>query len=824
MIRVNDLKKTYGKGTRLKEEVLHGVSFELPETGFICILGRSGSGKTSLLNAVGGLDVYDSGSVEIGGKKISHSNRAEMEKQRNENFGYVFQNYYLLPDHSAAYNIYLGLHSLDLTEKEKLERVGEALKKVGMLRFAKRLVGELSGGQQQRIAIARAIAKSPKVIFADEPTGNLDEESTINISTLLKKLSRKSLVVMVTHEERLANFFADRIITLDEGTIQSDMTEWERRTLSSADSSTVYAGDYSEQILSTEGLRVRVLSASNTDPANVTLIIENGRLIVKADDSRLIMSSKLSQPPYVEEGKRPALDLNAMNDEASSEEERPKQKSALRSGLGLGMLFSEMRTTASKKKLRGAASALFIIILSLMMLFTASDIAEVMKIKPEDFITSDSHVIDLQFDKGPEYDNRYSWSVTQYIPEYLDHIQVDGAIMDYIPDTNKRLTFSSTELPQYGFLEMSLGKYDLVNVERLDPSTIIYGRMPERSDEIVVDIWVIRKCTDEDGIVQNLIPDNEYMIGKRLDAGRNSYMPTIVGICDSGEPSVYISKAGMLSVGIHGIEAIPYSEFVSITGIALEPLKSGQAAVIAINDGGSYYTKRVGSTLDLANGLQLELRELIEEGVDYKSGITVPLVIPDEDVEPYLMHAIRTVAHFSIWSDDKEAVKRAIAQPLPDSLKGILNVQMQDEYYDAYGSFMAGRIRKMQTRIIIMGAIALLCLVMLYILQRFRVRDRLGMISVYRLLGLPARDSIGVFILENVLLTLKYVVPTVFIVWAAVTVLPYFGVDIIPISIPLWVPFATVGVILVIQIVSAVISVVRLLVIPPAKLASKYDF
>ena len=181
MITVKDLKKTYSPGTRTAEEVLHGVSFDLPETGFVCILGRSGSGKTSLLNAVGGLDAFDSGLLEIDGTRITRSDHREMERQRNMNFGYVFQNYYLLPEHSAAYNVYLGLHSLDLDERQKLKRVEDALRQVDMLRFRKRLVGELSGGQQQRIAIARAVAKSPKVIFADEPTGNLDEESTLNI-------------------------------------------------------------------------------------------------------------------------------------------------------------------------------------------------------------------------------------------------------------------------------------------------------------------------------------------------------------------------------------------------------------------------------------------------------------------------------------------------------------------------------------------------------------------------------------------------------------------------------------------------------------------
>jgi ABC-type lipoprotein export system ATPase subunit len=198
VISVKDLTKTYSPGTRAAEEVLHGVSFELPETGFVCILGRSGSGKTSLLNAIGGLDVFDSGTVEIDGTRVGRSDRSEIEKLRNINFGYVFQNYYLLPEHSVAYNVYLGLHSLDLDERQKLKRVQDALEKVDMLRFRKRLVGELSGGQQQRVAIARAIAKSPRVIFADEPTGNLDEESTLSVCTTLKSISRNSLVVMVT--------------------------------------------------------------------------------------------------------------------------------------------------------------------------------------------------------------------------------------------------------------------------------------------------------------------------------------------------------------------------------------------------------------------------------------------------------------------------------------------------------------------------------------------------------------------------------------------------------------------------------------------------
>ncbi len=541
MISIKDLKKTYSSGTKSAEEVLHGVSFSLPEKGFVCILGRSGSGKTSLLNAIGGLDSFDSGSVEVDGTRITRSGSREMEKQRNANFGYVFQNYYLLPEHSAAYNVYLGLHSLDLSEREKLKRVEDALRKVDMLRFRKRLVGELSGGQQQRIAIARAIAKSPKVIFADEPTGNLDEESTLNICSLLKNLSKTGLVVMVTHEERLADFFADRIITIEDGNIAGDSTDWERGALVSADKNSVYAGDYKDTEFKSDAVNLRVLSAEGAIPAEITLIVEDGRLIIKTDDKRLVMYSKPCDPPYVKEGSRPKLDrsqFDAVQPE-QTETERPPLKRSSRAGLGLRMLFAEMRTTASKKKLRNAATGLFIVLLSLMLLISISDFIAAAKVAPEDFITSDSHVLELQFNKGKNFDDRTVWSISEYVPDFLALLEDTGLDYDLIPDTNLRFRYNSSILPQYGTLWMSMGKYNLVDIKRLDPSTIVYGRMPERYDEIVVDRWVIKNCTDDDGIVQNLIPDNEFMLGEIIYMDKKNYSPTIVGICDSGEPSIY---------------------------------------------------------------------------------------------------------------------------------------------------------------------------------------------------------------------------------------------------------------------------------------------
>ena len=286
MIEIKNLNKTYDRKRRDANHVLKDISLTLPDVGFICIIGASGCGKTSLLNAVGGLDSFDGGEIKTGQIAVSKSGTSSYERERNNSFSYIFQNYYLLGDHSVAYNVYLGLHSLALTHKERLSRVKEALKAVNMSRYARRIVGELSGGQQQRVAIARAIARRPRVIFADEPTGNLDEENTINICTLLRRISKTSLVVMVTHEEKIARFFADRIITLSDGKVTADETEWKRKKLM-AGGSTLYAGDYENRDIEQENIKIRVLSEEGAAGVNLTIAVLNDRIIVKTDDSHI---------------------------------------------------------------------------------------------------------------------------------------------------------------------------------------------------------------------------------------------------------------------------------------------------------------------------------------------------------------------------------------------------------------------------------------------------------------------------------------------------------------------------------------------------------
>lgn len=242
MIQIKNIKKTYNKYSRNAQTVLKEISLELPDKGFICILGESGCGKTTLMNVMGGLDTFDSGQLTVGEVTAKRYGTKAMETERNHKFGYVFQNYYMLMDRTVTYNVYLGLHSMPLSRREKLKRVKQALEAVGMLAYAKKKNSDLSGGQQQRVAIARALARQPEIIFADEPTGNLDEANTNQVCDLLRSISKNCLVVMVTHEKRIANQYADRIISLNDGVIVSDIIN----------TPTVKEKDFSESLPGTE--------------------------------------------------------------------------------------------------------------------------------------------------------------------------------------------------------------------------------------------------------------------------------------------------------------------------------------------------------------------------------------------------------------------------------------------------------------------------------------------------------------------------------------------------------------------------------------------
>ena len=220
-LKLTDVRKTYGEGIT-KVEALKGVSLSFRKSEFVSILGPSGCGKTTLLNVIGGLDKYDDGNLDINGVSTKNYKDRDWDTYRNYSVGFVFQSYNLIPHQNVLHNVEIALTLVGVSKSERRKRAKKVLEQVGLKGMEHKKPNQMSGGQMQRVAIARALVNDPDIILADEPTGALDTETSVQVMDLLKEIAKDRLVVMVTHNPEIAEKYSTRIVRMLDGVIVSD--------------------------------------------------------------------------------------------------------------------------------------------------------------------------------------------------------------------------------------------------------------------------------------------------------------------------------------------------------------------------------------------------------------------------------------------------------------------------------------------------------------------------------------------------------------------------------------------------------------------------
>ena len=222
MIETKNLIKEYDVGSQ-KVKALDGINLSVDEGEFISIMGPSGSGKTTLMNIIGCLDTPTNGTYHLNGRSVSDLTEDELANISNKAIGFVFQSFHLLARNSALDNVMLPLKYAGTSKNEAIKRSNEALEQVGLSDRSKHTPAELSGGQQQRVAIARALVNNPSILFADEPTGNLDSKTGTDVMNIFKELNNNGqTIILITHEDSIAKQ-SNRIITIMDGLIKSDI-------------------------------------------------------------------------------------------------------------------------------------------------------------------------------------------------------------------------------------------------------------------------------------------------------------------------------------------------------------------------------------------------------------------------------------------------------------------------------------------------------------------------------------------------------------------------------------------------------------------------
>ncbi|MBQ9691703.1 MAG: ABC transporter ATP-binding protein/permease [Clostridia bacterium] len=284
MISIRSLHKYFNKNKSSEIHVINDISLELPEKGMVAIFGKSGCGKTTLLNAIGGLDKTASGSILIDGKSIA----SDTDTVRNQYIGYIFQNYNLNKSETCFDNVADALRLCGVTDNEVIEkRVLAALRNVDMEQYKKRTPDTLSGGQQQRIAIARAIVKNPRIILADEPTGNLDELNTVMIMDLLKQISRDHLVLLVTHEASLVDYYCDKVIELSDGKVVNVRENESAEGYNAKNKNHIYLGELERADTQNENVRIEYYGEKPGSPIDLRIVNHGGKLYVEINTPKV---------------------------------------------------------------------------------------------------------------------------------------------------------------------------------------------------------------------------------------------------------------------------------------------------------------------------------------------------------------------------------------------------------------------------------------------------------------------------------------------------------------------------------------------------------
>ena len=479
LVKISGLNKFFNKNKSNQLHVLNQMTLDLPSQGLVMLLGPSGSGKTTLLNVLGGLDKFDKGHLFMFDKNISRYQSKVWDHIRNNHIGYIFQNYHLLPDLSVFDNVAYVLKLMGITDEALIEsRVHYVLKAVNMYAFRKKNALQLSGGQQQRVAIARAIVKNPDMIIADEPTGNLDSQNTIEVMNIIKSIAKDKLVIMVTHEKELASFYGDRIIKISDGKIVSDEDTHERGDYQMKYDETIYLGDLNKETLETSSNQtVDIYSEQQDKKLQATFIVKNDTIYIKVEsDLKKVKLLDDFSTIQIKEGKKEVQQKKTMSETTFDNEalslEGVERKQHFVFSLKKAVFMALEKVVRTSKK--GKIMLVSFMLAGAVIAFAATSLSSVLFMSPDQYLTLPSGYAEVSL-VNPEDE-------TQNFPT-LEELKEINTI-EYINTYNRsRIQINFIRPNGMNYNTSIYGAIDLYELHDLD---LVYGKLPENTQEILI--------------------------------------------------------------------------------------------------------------------------------------------------------------------------------------------------------------------------------------------------------------------------------------------------------------------------------------------------
>ena len=746
MIRLEKVNKYFNYRQKNEIHVINNTSLDLPDSGLVALLGPVGCGKTTLLTTIGGLDKVKRGNIYINNQKITCKNTYKIDKIRNLNIGYIFQNYYLIDNKTVFDNVAISLKMVGIKDKEEIKkRVNYVLETMGLYRYRNRLASMLSGGERQRVGIARAIVKDPSIIIADEPTGNLDSANTIEIMNIIKSISKTRLVLLVTHESNLAKFYADRVIEIEDGQVKNDYENKHDNNLDYRIENKFYLKDFKHiSKLANEDNDITIYNDKKND-IKLTIVVKNNNIYIKGGKNDKIevidndSNIELINDHYKQIDKSIYEKYEFNFGDIINKNYKLKYSSILNPITLIINGFKKIIDYSFIKKLLllgFLASGCFIA-------YSVSNMFGIVSVDDKDFITKNRYYYDV---------NLPNLMVDKYLT--LEKL----ASVDYLLPGSGNISFS-VKYPYY-YQTMEAGstlRGSLASLDLILKTDLIYGRMPENDYEVIVDKMTIENMLEEYTTPKEVgINTVKQFVNKEIEL-KNMKVFTIVGIVDKKDPSIYANKKLFINMLYNKVsedwmyddyeEETGYLDYLLVDNIIIKkgrlPINDYEVIVNINNEYEYPLNKKIDTKI---NNQKLMVVGYYEDNNSNKMLVNSNMIKYD-----YLTKA----RNITVMPTDEEQIIEDFHNQ---------NLEITSSYETSLSEYNYGRKDAVRAGLIVSGVMLWISFIEIFLMVRASLLSRIKEIGIYRAIGVKKSDIYKMFFGEIFAITTLACVPGVIFV------------------------------------------------------------
>jgi len=743
MIRLEHVNKYYNKGKMNEIHVINDTSLGFPEKGLIAITGPSGCGKTTLLNIIGGLDKFDSGEIHFDDIHIQKYKANEIDVLRNHNIGYIFQNYNLIEDKTVYENIEVSLQMAGLNDADRIEeRINYVLTAVGMYNYRRRNVKALSGGQQQRVAIARAISKNPQVVLADEPTGNLDANNTFEIMTIIKKISQTCLVILVSHEKSMVEFYADRVIEIKDGLVINNYENTGDNSFDHIDERFIYLKDLEVDESLKEHNIERYYDANEDKNLALKIVEVKDSIYIKAISNKKVKylsndtEIRLVNEHYKARQTSDALDYDYDMEQFGKIDTHDNKKSFIHLK---DTLVSGFKKATRRRKFFGWMLLFAYFIISALVVYQIATFGNLTQINEEENIKILPEIIKVSSDetmmKNDIEDIMSNVDNLEWSP-YFGYTYVQYSYYDFYQ----------------GNAQVSLSVFP-VKASWVDENQLTLGRMPANNSEIVIDEWLANSLLKEKSLTDLGVNDYEQLMNQYIFPNYGQGLKyKIVGIIQTNSPSLVVVDDAYYGF----VDNAPFYPYGNMEGhITITDGRNLQADdEILVLDGTTEYN--LGDSVSLYGGTYTvvgiyQLTDSEEDQGYYNNMIStnqavenIELLMFQSDFRFYDYYGASSGLYF--YSSNSE-------QSIQDINNYNAKYRAENAYDAQINALMDQQLQEVQARITSIIVIIVGVVVYIYFMMRSSMLSRIKEIGIYRSIGATKRDIYKIFLGEIIALT-----------------------------------------------------------------------